>query len=116
MIAFLLSPLGRWLGASVAFIAVLAGIFLWGDSHGALRVQTRFDAYKVQVQHDIATEQARQKAEADKAIASLTDRLHAASAAQGEAEKAADALRDAIAARPPVKGRGATAEDVRALR
>lgn len=116
MIAFLLSPLGRWIGVGIG-AGLLAGIiWLNGDHHGAARVQVRFDAYKVQVQKDVAAEQARQKSAAEQAVAALQIQLDAAEADQAAAQKAADDLRDLIASRPPVPGRGATEDDVRALR
>ena len=41
---FLLSPLGRWLAGGALFIAVLGGVWLHGDNHGASRVQRKWDA------------------------------------------------------------------------
>lgn len=115
MIAFLFSPIGKTLAGVAGLLVVVGGIYFAGDRNGASRIQLRFDAYKVQVQMEIAAEQARQRAEAAAAIAALETELSIAEQGEAAAKQAADALRDALASRPVVEGRGATEEDVDAL-
>jgi hypothetical protein len=108
---FFLSPLGRWVGGGIAIGLAAGAIFLAGVNHE----KVKFDAYKVQVQQEIAAEQARQKVESAAALASLQTQLDTAQADQTAAEKTANDLQAAIAGRPVVPGRGATQEDINAL-
>ena len=44
MIAFFLSPIGRYLVIGLVVLAAFGGVYLKGDSNGAARVQGRWDA------------------------------------------------------------------------
>lgn len=44
MIAFLFSPLGRYVGGALAILAVAGGIYLKGHSDGKTNIQAKWDA------------------------------------------------------------------------
>lgn len=113
MLAFLISPLARWGAVGV----VMLGLFGYGafQKNRAERIQTRFDAYKVQVQKDIATEQARQLAAGVAASAAFRKQLETAETETLAAEDDAETLRRLLANKPIIAGRGATEDDLRVL-
>jgi hypothetical protein len=74
MIGLMLGPLGRYALVALAVVVLLGGIYLWGRSDGAARVELR-------VQREVAAEQVRQRAAA---AASLEEAARAAEAAEAE--------------------------------
>lgn len=44
MIAFLFSPIGRYVGGALAILAVVGGIYMKGRSDGSASVQAKWDA------------------------------------------------------------------------
>lgn len=43
-LAFILSPLGRWLGIAAIALALVGGIYMKGHSDGSASVQRKWDA------------------------------------------------------------------------
>lgn len=67
MIAFLLSPLGRWIGGAVLVVALCAGIWFHGRSAG-------HDSASQKYEQAMAEERARQQRIADEALAEANKR------------------------------------------
>lgn len=94
------------IGFAVAAAVHIYSGSIWQAAQGQVEARVRA----------AVAEEARRQGEASAhAIGILEDQLATAEADQATAEKAAADLQTLIASRPPVAGRGATAEDIRAL-
>lgn len=119
MVAFLFSLLSTKLGriglGALGVLILFGGAYIKGNLDGRERVQTKFDAYKVQVAQDAAAEKARQAKIAADMIQQIQIQLTVAEADAATARAAASEYAAKLAAKPPIPGRGATQDDVNAL-
>lgn len=93
MIAALLSPLGRWIGAALFVLAFLVGTYALGSRHGTQRNEAKW-------QRASAAEITRQAAVRAKALDEAVARELARAAENEQLEQKVDSYEQALARKP----------------
>lgn len=93
MLAFLFSPIGRWVGGGVLILIVVSAIYFKGRADGVSGCEAR-------VQAAIVAEQARRRAVADKAVGEALKRQRDAEEESAELERKLDDYERELATRP----------------
>lgn len=86
MIAFLMGPLGKWLGAAAVLIALVAGFNVWLINHDHAVKAALVQFYEAKATEAAAAEQKRQAAAAKAAADNFQKQLTETAAAQAKAQ------------------------------